>query len=319
VNVKKKIFSIWSVLLVLVVSIAILVPGCTPTTGTIEVNATLDGAAWPSSGTGAVDYTLTGPGATAPTILNGTKVPDSFTGDPGSWTCAYVSGGPAAAYFVNITPSPQPLTLAAGGTITFTLNFATYAAQPLDAEIEFSTWTINGVPVDPGPHTIGPNTIIDIEYTEHVSGATGAHVIVDQVNWLRFHYTGDMDGTWLHVVNTDGAVKMSPSADKLYQDATVEGVVQEYCYEFWVEKCKPVDLDVETGWELVVCVDYTKSINWLGIPSPTDILFDLRTLTPGPGATFNLTAMACIDLDMDVNPGNDCTDWCPALNITYLP
>ena len=116
-----KIFSIWSVLLVLVVSIAVLVPGCgetTPTQCTIEVKATLDGSSW----SGAVQYTLTGPGAASP--ITGTNVSDTFTVDPGSWTCAYVSGGPPAAYFVNITPNPTQ-SVSAGGTITFTLNFET--------------------------------------------------------------------------------------------------------------------------------------------------------------------------------------------------
>jgi len=97
---KKKIFSIWSVLLILVVSIAIVVPGCTPTTGTIEVKATLCGDPWPAQGTGAVGYTLTGPGAP----INGTNVTASFTVDPGTWSCGNVSGGPPNAFLESITP-----------------------------------------------------------------------------------------------------------------------------------------------------------------------------------------------------------------------
>jgi len=165
---KKKIFSIWSVLLILVVSIAIVVPGCTPTTGTINVYATLDGAVWPSSGTGAVDYTLTGPGATAPTVINGTKVPDSFTGDPGSWACAYLSGGPGT--FVNITTSPTQ-SVVAGGAINFTLNFVTPTGPTyVDASVEFLYWTINGTQVAPGWNPVGPGAIIDAHFKKHVSG-----------------------------------------------------------------------------------------------------------------------------------------------------
>jgi len=105
VNVKKKIFSIWSVLLVLIVSIAVLVPGCdgTACTGDIEVRATLCDALWE----GDVVYKLTGPGATAPTIINGTSVNATHSGvDCGDWTCEYVSGGPPGAYFVDITLDP---------------------------------------------------------------------------------------------------------------------------------------------------------------------------------------------------------------------
>ena len=312
-NVKKKIFSIWSVLLILIVSIAVVVPGCTPTTGTINVDATLDGAPW----TGAVNYTLTGPGATAPTIIDGTSVDDSFTVDAGSWNCTYVSGGPAAAYFVNITPSDTQ-SVTAGGSINFTLNFATYAAQPLNAEVKFDTWTINGVPVAPGPHTIGPNTIIDIKYTEHVSGATGAHVNVKQTNWLSFHYLGPNEWTSLHVVNALGAVTMSPSADKLSQQATVGGSPVSKCDPIEVIKCTPVMLDVETEWKLVVCNNYTKSINWIGFPSPENILFDCELFSL-PGESLNLTARACVELDHDADPGDDCTGWCPVLTITYQP
>jgi len=124
--VRKKILSIWSVLLVLLVSIAVLVPSCTPTQGTIVVKATLDGSAW----TGAVQYTLTGPGALAPTIINGVAVPTTHrNADPGSWTCAYVSGGPGV--FVNITPAATQ-SVTAGGTITFTLNFVTTGTGGLD-------------------------------------------------------------------------------------------------------------------------------------------------------------------------------------------
>ena len=307
---KKRIFSIWSVLLILVVSIAVLVPGCGGTGGTIDVDATLDGVSW----NGSVQYTLTGPGAASP--ISGTSVDDSFTVDAGSWNCTYVSGGPAAAYFVNITPSP-PQSVTAGNTITFTLNFATYAASPLDAEVKFDTWTINGVPVAPGPHTIGANTIIDIRYTEHVSGATGAHVNVKQTNWLSFHYLGPNEWTSLHVVNALGAVTMSPSADKLSQQATVGGSPVSKCDPIEVIKCTPVMLDVETEWKLVVCNNYTKSINWIGFPSPEDILFDADIAFLGE--SFNLTAQACIDLDHDADPANDCTDWCPVLTITYMP
>ena len=134
---RKKIFSIWSVLLVLLVSIAVLVPSCAPTQGTIDVKATLDGSAW----TGAVQYTLTLPGAAAPTVINGASVASTHRNvNPGSWTCAYVSGGPGT--FVNITPAATQ-SVTAGGTITFTLSFVTPQAGGLD---HFKFYEIIGGP-----------------------------------------------------------------------------------------------------------------------------------------------------------------------------
>jgi hypothetical protein len=130
VNVRRKIFSICSILLVLLVSIAVLVPSCAPTTGTIKVKATLDGSAW----TGAVQYTLTAwTGTGAGSSINGTSVDASYSVDPGIWACAYASGGPAGASFVNITvniTTSTNQTVIAGGTVTFTLNFVT--PQALD-------------------------------------------------------------------------------------------------------------------------------------------------------------------------------------------
>jgi len=129
---RQRILSIWSVLLILVVSTAVLVPGCDgePTQSTIDVEATLDGAAW----TGALEFTLlygpAQPGAASP--IAGTTVPFSQSGaSPGNWTCGYDSGGPAGARLVDITPSATQ-NVSAGGTVTFTLNFVTPPAVPLD-------------------------------------------------------------------------------------------------------------------------------------------------------------------------------------------
>jgi len=90
---------------------------CGPPQCIIEVKATLDDTAW----TRAVQHMLTGPGAEASPIA-GTSGEDTFRVDCDNWTCAYVSGGPAGASFVNITPASTQ-SVANGGTITFTLNF----------------------------------------------------------------------------------------------------------------------------------------------------------------------------------------------------
>src|SRR3972149_2250481 len=248
----KKLLAVY---LVLVVLLAVFVPGCTGgTQGTIEVKATLDGVAW----NGTVNYTLTGPG-TAPTGT--TSVPKSFTVDAGNWTCAYVSGGPAGAVFVNITPSPTQ-SLTAGGNITFTLNFVT--PMPVDAYVTFQTWTINGLPVVPGPvYWLNPGDWIDCEYLEHVDGEEGEVVTVHQTSWLKVHNTG-IEGAQgpdivLHVVNHPDAVKMNPPAEKkANQQCTVEGAPVDVCTMIPLHYCEPVNLDVEVDWELKICTNYTK-------------------------------------------------------------
>ena len=86
----------------------------TPLPGTIEVNATLDGADW----SGSVDYTISGP-----ENINGASTPATFSEKPvGDYTITYNSGGPANAILNSISPSATQ-TLQTEGTITFTLNF----------------------------------------------------------------------------------------------------------------------------------------------------------------------------------------------------
>src|SRR4030042_6761982 len=135
---RKGFFAICLALGIVVALIVAAVPSCTPTptTGTIEVKASLDG----SPLTGAVNYTLI---PASGSNITGNNVTASFTVAPGNWTCAYVSGGPPAAYFVSITPSATQ-SVTAGGTVTFTLNFASLPASPLDASIQFVSWSING-------------------------------------------------------------------------------------------------------------------------------------------------------------------------------
>jgi hypothetical protein len=333
--VRRKIISIWSVLLILVLALAVFVPGCNgtpPTTGTIDVDATLDGSPWPSSGTGAVEYTLTVAGG-SPT--NGSEVPKTFTDmDAGDWTCAYVSGGPGT--FVDITTAATQ-NLAAGGTITFTLNFVT-PATPMDASVTFKSWTLNGVPIDPAVTWVFvyPGDWIDVEYEEHVSGEEDAHVNVHQTSWLQVHNIGPFGEAQgppvnLHVVNAPGAVSMDPPADVSNQQATVEGVPVQPCALVPLPYCEPVTLDAEVDLELVVCNNYTKTINWIGFNPPgagpmilfggPPVLFESHD-DFYDNVSFNLTAKACLEPGEgfeDTNPSNDCTDWSPTLTITFNP
>ena len=303
---KKKILAIGLVVAVLALTAAFWL-SCEPTPqGTIEVRATLDASPW----TGAVAYTLSRTGET----LNGALVDKTFTVTADNWTCAYVSGGPAGAVFVDITPTPTQ-TVAGNETITFTLNFVT-PPPPLDASIEFETWTINGDPVAPGIYPVGPDTIIDIRYKEHVDGPEGATVTVYQTCWLTVHYVeGGEEFITLHAVNADGAVFMDPPANKLYQMTTIEGEDAPYCTYVDLFMCVPVKLDVEIEWELEICTDYTKTINWLHFPevNGAPVLFDIPPAPPG--TTFDLTSWARLELEGDAGPIIVETDPCPTLTI----
>jgi len=319
--VKKKIFSIWSVLLILVVSIAVLVPGCDGAcTGDIEVKATLCDAPW----TGAVQYKLTGPGATAPTIINGTSVNATHSGvDCGDWTCEYVSGGPPNAYFVDITLDPtQEVT--SGGTITFTLNFE----LDQDAWINFLTWTINGEPVEYEMVEVVPCNIIDVHFSQGVLGCEGRIVAVNETSRLWIHYLGwspipedpmcgMVSDPVLYVVNDLCAVNKTAGPpvnppEKVSQKTTWFGEYVEPGEMLPLECGLDTELDVETIWMLEKEIDYTKSINWFGVsldPGMHEcVLFDLLVQPVPPGYYFfQLSAEAEVALvdDTDVNTGNN--------------
>jgi hypothetical protein len=205
--------------------------------------------------------------------------------------------------------------------------------EPLDASIEFLTWTIDGVPVPPGTYRVPLGTIIDIEYEVHVSGEEDAVVEVYETKWLSYHYGGPGEGNWIHAVNHPGAVTMSPPADKLEQETTINGELAPYCTEVFAPKCQEILLDVHVGWEQVVCVNYQQNVNWLRINPPyvpyatilqhgldEEVLFDIypfeqAPIDPTEPEIINLTAMACVQVQGDENPDNDCTDWCPGLTI----
>jgi hypothetical protein len=318
---RKGVFAICSVLLLLTASIAVLGTGCNGdgTTGTIEVDATLDGAPWE----GAVEYTLT-PDTGSP--VSGSSVADNFTVDAGNWTCAYVSGGPGV--FVSYTPEPPTQEVNAGDTVGFTLNFVT--PTEVDAYVKFLHWSHNGTPLpEPLPPVvwIAKGDWIDAEYEEHVSGEEeGAVVTVHQTSWLQVHNTGSEgsgigESIWLHCINAPGAVTMDPPAEsKSNQQCTVEGNPVSPCDEVELKVCQPVNLDMEVDWELKICTNYTKNINWIGYPSPDEILFD-AALVPA-WHTVTLVSYACVEVGEgfeDTNPDNDCCDPSSMLTIGFLP
>lgn len=273
----------------------------------IEVKATLCDIPWE----GDVQYTLTESGGSP---INGAEVPDSFTVDCGNWTCAYVSGGPSGAYLESITP-PSPQSVSEGDTITFTLNFE----LDQDAGIEFLTWTISGEPVQPGEYEVVPCQIVDVHFRQWVNGCEGYNVTVNETSWLTINQIAGPPGVMIYVANNLCAVVKEPSQQEL------PPVKKSQVPSFNGDPVEPgtliplppnVDtlLDVETAWQLVKCLNYTKTINWFGISKgPFEpemghpcVLFEL--FLPGAGQyVFQLVASAEVALvdDEDVNPDNN--------------
>jgi hypothetical protein len=104
------------------------------TTGNIYVSATLDGAKW----SGSANYQVSGPFSDTEDNL-----PWSFNGvKAGVYSITYNYGGPPGATLANVTPAPAQQ-LAAGGTISFTLNFQTPGDSRInvDATLDGAPWT----------------------------------------------------------------------------------------------------------------------------------------------------------------------------------
>jgi hypothetical protein len=307
-----------AIYLILVVLLAAIVPSCTSTggTGTINVNATLCDVSW----NGSVNYTLT-PGSGSP--VNGNNVSASFSVATGNWTCAYVSGGPAGAFLVNITPS-GPQSVSANTPVTFTLVFELNQ----DAGIQWLWWTRNETPVPPqGNDTyIGdavPCNIIDAHFAQWVAGCEGYNATIDETSYLAIMAQQNPDAVQIYVVNDWNAVNKTPAPlQKVFQNTTQSIMGQD---EFVNPGDAPiplppmtsVTLDVETQWQLVKGTNYTKAINWLGIsksmegevPEPhPGVLFEL-VLPPGPvhQYTFILQTAASVALvsGNDTNSTND--------------
>lgn len=79
----------------------------------VETRATLNGSTY----TGALNYTIFGPAN-----INGTTVPQVFTGQPvGTYSASYQSSGPAGAQFAGVTP--QSGSCPVNGTLLFIFAF----------------------------------------------------------------------------------------------------------------------------------------------------------------------------------------------------
>jgi len=330
--VKRKIFSVWSILLIAALSLSVFLAGCEGeiNLGTIEVKATLDGSPW----TGDVDYTLTPATGTG---FGGTSVDDTFIEDPGDWTCAYISGGPGE--FVDITPA-ETQNLAAEETITFTLNFQ---SVEVDVSIVFDTWSINGTPVPPTPFGpgsfwwINEDTVVDAHYTVQVGGNnTGKPITVHETMNIMVHNIGPEGegnpGTppivW-HVVNGLGAVQTNPPLTVSNQVATHNGNPVAACTNINLPWCEPVHLDAECDVETEVGAIFTKKVNWVRNPKGVnmtplalwdDSVFEIDTIQDF--TVFTLVTNACEEVGegfVDTDPLNDCCADSPMLYIGVVP
>jgi len=104
------------------------------TGSSIQVTAMLNGSPW----TGNVNYSISGPFRDADVV-----VPKTFGNLPGgTYTLTYNSGGPSGAVLTNISPAPIQ-TLAANGSVTYTLNFSTAISSNLSVTASYNgaIWT----------------------------------------------------------------------------------------------------------------------------------------------------------------------------------
>jgi hypothetical protein len=302
---RKSVFGICLSLVVAIVLLAAFVPSCTPTTqGTIEVNATSCGSPW----TGNVSYTLT-PASGSP--VNGNNVTATFSVATGTWTCAYVSGGPGGAYFLKSITSSATQTVVANQKTTFTLNFE----LKQDAAIQWSTWTVNGQPIPGSEFQAVPCQIIDAHFLQWVLGCTGYNVTMNETSVLSITQTLGPPATII-VVDDWCAVNKTPAVrQKVSQVPSFNGVpVQKGMNITLAPQGAPTMLDVKTVWKLVKGTNYTKSINWFGISlvqiepgAHPCVLFELVLPMPGQLYQFQLQSTADVALvdDVDVNPGNN--------------
>jgi len=308
---RKRIFAICLSVVIAIVLLAAFVPSCTGGgTGTIEVNATSCGAPW----TGNVSYTLT-PASGSP--VNGNNVTATFSVATGTWTCAYVSGGPGGAYFLkSITPSATQ-TVSANQKTTFTLNFE----LKQDAAIQWLWWSVNGMPwLQTETEPLGPCNITDTHFAQWVDGCVGYNVTLNEMSGLVITAApGNPGPVWIYVVNADCAVnktaeQMPIPPVKKSQVPSINNATANVGDNITLLPGMTNMLDVHTVWQLVKGTNYTKAINWLGIskapfelPGPHPcVLFEL--VVPMPGAyQFTLVASAHVDLvgSTDVNPVNN--------------
>jgi len=161
-----------------------------------------------------------------------------------------------------------------------------------------------------------PCQIIDVHFHQGVLGCPEYLAAVNETSYLQIIDLGNPPGVQIYVANNWCALNKTPEPPNKYsQGTTIDGepvTPESPPFTFTPEGL--VTLDVETEWQLTKEIDYTKSINWLGIsvapfiePHPC-VLFEL--VVPGPGQYFfQLDAWAEVVLGdaEDINTQNDVT------------
>jgi len=177
-----------AVCIVFILLAAGLLTGCSTnqpviTTGTIHVNAMLDGSPW----VGPVNFSVTGQDS-------GTAVPKTYANIPvGTYSFNYISGGPSDASLAGITPT-SPQTVAAGDTITFTLNFRTKEVARSNIVVKATLTQSEGVVPWMGPVSFtltGPQTITGASVPHPYAG-------IPVGDYTLNYISGGPPGTILH-------------------------------------------------------------------------------------------------------------------------
>jgi hypothetical protein len=185
---------------------------------TIQVMVTLDGSPW----SGGINYRLTGPDN-----FTGGSVPQNFSNLPdGEYAVTYKTGGPAGASLASITPSPSQK-LAAGGTVSFVLNFHSQTASSITVNAN-----VHGLPWSgPVNYTInGPFTDADTSVPKTLGNLPGGTYTI------TYNYGGPQGMVLTHIspstmqnLPTGGAIVFTlnftevPSAGNINITATLDG------------------------------------------------------------------------------------------------
>ena len=305
---KSRFFSIWSVVLVLVISFAVFIPGCEgePATATIEIKACFCGDDWQ----GAINYTLT---PTEGTPISGTRVPNSFTVTPGTWSFDYVSGGPPDALFEGgIWWSPDleewsvdvlgPVLVDPFAHLSATIEFVIFN----DAVIEFLHWTRSGEILQ-GAEIYEvfaePCNTIDTHFRQWVPTCFNITTMMNEAAYLTITQVGGLPAQIVVVDDWCAVTKTPAPREKVFQSPSIDGEIVETGQNITLTPEIPIELGVHTQWELEGYVDYTKDINWFGIVvgeydpgAHPCVLFELVLPVPGFFYIFELQTSAEITL-----------------------
>lgn len=185
-----------------------------PTTGTILVNATLDGSPW----RGPVSLRLTGQDE-----VSVSDVPWAWQAPPGEWDIAYGSG-PVGARLAVITPF-VPQTLAAGGTITFTVHFGSQAPSGTSASGTISVnATLDGSPWEAPVRSIVSIRIGGTWYRTGIGGASVPQVFADLPSGftykVSFIFSGRIGGAFMGVAPPEATLTYGASVLSTFRFST---------------------------------------------------------------------------------------------------